>query len=48
MPSKAWDEIPYPDDMLKYIFENEQFCILMKISLKFVLKSPVDNKPALV
>ena len=27
---------------------NEKFCILIKISLKFVLKGPIDNKPALV
>ena len=29
-------------------FLNEQFCILIKISLKFVPKSPTDNNPALV
>ena len=27
---------------------NEKFCILIKISLKFVPKGPVDNNPALV
>ena len=26
-------------------FFNEKFCILIKISLKFVPKSPIDNKP---
>ena len=29
-------------------FVNEKFCILIKISLKFVLKSPIDNNSALV
>ena len=27
---------------------NEKFCILIKISLKFVPKGPTDNNPALV
>ena len=27
---------------------NEKFCILIKISLKFVPKGPIDNDPALV
>ena len=27
---------------------NENFCILIRISLKFVAKGPIDNKPALV
>ena len=27
---------------------NEKFCILIKISLKFVPKGPIDNNPALV
>ena len=30
------------------IFMNEKFCIFIKISLKFVPKSPADNNPALV
>ena len=30
------------------IFVNETFCILINISLKFVLKGPFDNVPALV
>ena len=29
-------------------FLNENFCVLIKISLKFVPKGPIDNKPALV
>ena len=30
------------------IFVNETFCILIKISLKFVPKGPIDDNPALV
>ena len=36
------------DDIFTCIFMNEKFCILIKISLKFVPKSPIDNNPALV
>ena len=36
------------DDNLKYIFFNENYRILIQISLTFVLRSPFDNKPALV
>ena len=32
----------------KCIFLNEKFCILIKISLKFVLMGPIDNNLALV
>ena len=31
-----------------FIFMNEKFSILIKISLKLVLKGPIDNNPALV
>ena len=31
----------------KYIFVNEKYCILTKLSLKFVPKGLVDNDPAL-
>ena len=34
--------------IFKCIFMNEKFCVLIWISLKFVPKGPVDNKPALV
>ena len=34
--------------MTKYIFMNEISCILIQISLKFVPKSPIDNKSVLV
>ena len=30
------------------IFLNEKFCILIKISSKFVSRGPIDNKSALV
>ena len=38
----------FPDDTFKCIFMNENFYILIKISLKFLPKGPIDNKPALV
>ena len=36
-----------PDDTFKCIFLNENVRILIEISLKFVPKGPIDNKPAL-
>ena len=36
------------EDILKCIFLNENHRIPIRISLKFVPRSPVDNKPALV
>ena len=36
------------DDIFKSIFMNEKFCILIKISLKFVPQGPIDNNQALV
>ena len=38
----------FADDILWCIFVNENFYILIKISLKFVPKGPIDNNPALV
>ena len=38
----------FPDDIFKCIFLNENVWIAMKISLKFVLKGPINNNPALV
>ena len=35
-------------DIFKCIFMNENFFISFQISLKFVLKGPIDNKSALV
>ena len=37
----------FTDDMFTCIFVNEKFCILIKISLKFVPKGSIDNKWAL-
>ena len=36
------------DDNFKCIFLNENDGILIRISLKFVPRSPVNNKPAMV
>ena len=38
----------FTDDIFGCIFMNEEFCILIKISLKFVPKGPINNIPALV
>ena len=38
----------FADDTYRCIFVNENFCISIKILLKFVPKSPNDNRPALV
>ena len=38
----------HSDYIFKLIFLNEQFSILIKISLKFVLRCPVNNNAALV
>ena len=36
------------DDIFRFIFVNENFYILIKISLKFFPKGPIGNNPALV
>ena len=36
------------DDMFKWIFLNENGRVPIQISMKFVLRSPIDNKPAMV
>ena len=36
------------DNIFIYIFVNEKICILIKISLNFVPKGPIDNDQALV
>ena len=36
------------DDIFNYILLNESYKILIQISLKYVPRSPIDNKPALV
>ena len=38
----------FADDIFRCIFVNEKFCILIKISLKFVPKGLIDNNRALV
>ena len=37
----------FEEKILKWIFLNENGRIPIKISLKFIPKSPIDNKPAL-
>ena len=36
------------DDIFRFIFMNETYCILIQISLKFVPRDLSDNKSALV
>ena len=38
----------FADDIFKCIFLNENVCIPIKISMKFVPKGPINNIPALV
>ena len=38
----------FAGDIFKSIFIDEIFCILVCISVKFVPRGPIDNKPALV
>ena len=38
----------FADDLFGCILVNEKFCILIKISLKFVPEGTTDNNPALV
>ena len=38
----------FTDDKFKCIFVKEKFCILIKVSLKFVPNGPIDNTPAWV
>ena len=38
----------FAENIFRCIFMNEKFYILIKISLKFVPKGPIDNNPALV
>ena len=42
------DDRHFPGDIFKCIFLNKSVWILIEISLKFVLKDPIDNIPALV
>ena len=36
------------DDIFKYIFMNDKFCISIRISLKFVPKGPIENNDLLL
>ena len=47
-PNPAQNGLHFANDILSCIFVNEKFCILIKISLQFVPKGPINNKPALV
>ena len=38
----------FADGIFKFIFLNEKYCILIKISLELVPKGPIDNKSALI
>ena len=38
----------FADDIFMCIFFNENCCILIKFSLKYVRKGPIDSNPALV
>ena len=38
----------YADNIFRCIFLNEKFFILIKISLKFVPKGPIDNNTAMI
>ena len=42
------DGCQFPNDIFKYIFLNENIWISIGILLKFVLKGPINNIPALV
>ena len=42
------DDRYFADDIFICIFVNEKFFILIKTSLKFAPKGPIDNNPALV
>ena len=37
----------FADDIFRFTFVNKKFCTLIKISLKFVPKGPLDNNQAL-
>ena len=38
----------FTDNIFRCIFVNAKICILIEISLKFVVNSLIDNNPALV
>ena len=38
----------FTDGIFRCLFFNEKFCILIKISLMFVLKGPIDSNLSLI
>ena len=38
----------FADDIFKCFYMKQNLCILVRILLKFVSKSPIDSKPTLV
>ena len=38
-----WNGCHDPDDIFKRFFLNENWCILIKISLKYVSQGPITN-----
>ena len=38
----------FADDTFKRVFMNKKLCILIRISMKFVFKGPIDNKSSLI
>ena len=38
----------FADDIFRSILMNEKLCVLIKISMKFIRKGPIDNNPVLV
>ena len=42
------DRRHFADDIFTYIFFSENCCILIKCSLKYIRKGPIDNNSALV
>ena len=43
-----WRGRNFPDDIFKRIFLNENICVLIQMSLKFVPKGLIDDKSAYV
>ena len=48
LPLDTQNGCHYADDTFRCISLNEKICILITISLRFIPKGPIDNKPALV
>ena len=47
-PAPGQNDRNFTDDILRCIFVNEKFCILIIISLNFVPNGPIYNNPALI